>query len=141
MLVATISTASFAHSKINKTVPMNESIVSATPEKISFTFEKPIRLVTMKLSIDEGDKIDLDISAFKSFEEFVEIPLENLGAGNYMIEWRGLGKDGHTATGTLSFVVDPEITEELTMVDENSDVEMDKSEMFSKEIDSEFETK
>lgn len=121
MLAATISTTGFAHSKMSETVPMNEAILVAAPKAVSFTFEKPIRLVTMKLSFNEGDEIDLDFSECKSFEEAVEIPIEDLGAGNYLIEWRGLGQDGHTATGTLSFVVDPETTEKMAEMEADPD--------------------
>jgi len=29
-----------------------------------------------------------------------------MGTGNYLIEWRGLGGDGHALNGTFSFTVE-----------------------------------
>ena len=40
------------------------------------------------------------------FTKRYQIPFEAVGVGKYLIEWRGLGEDGHALNGNFSFTVE-----------------------------------
>jgi methionine-rich copper-binding protein CopC len=33
------------------------------------------------------------------------LPMQDMGPGSYVVEWRGLGADGHALNGTFNFTV------------------------------------
>ena len=37
-------------------------------------------------------------------QEFA-LPMQDMGPGSYVVEWRGLGADGHALNGTFNFTV------------------------------------
>ena len=36
---------------------------------------------------------------------FRQLPMQDMGPGSYVVEWRGLGTDGHALNGTFNFTV------------------------------------
>ncbi len=44
--------------------------------------------------------------AYKGMEIDFTVPMQSVGSGTYVIDWRGLGADGHAMTGSFSFVVE-----------------------------------
>jgi len=100
------STAVSAHSKINKMVPPDGAIVAEVPQEVSLTFGDDIRLTKVSMSHGSASSEDLDLGDQTSFSKSYVIPMQDHGAGDYVILWRGLGIDGHTMKGEFSFSVE-----------------------------------
>lgn len=106
LLLTVLSTAAWAHSKVDKTLPENGSVVAEVPENLAMTFAKKIRLIKVELTAKEGEAMTLDLGSQTKFATEFEIPLPDAGTGLYQIDWRGLGTDGHAMTGQFEFTVE-----------------------------------
>ena len=95
-----------AHSKANKMEPANGAIVSAVPSDVSLTFVKEIRLTKVSMTHAGKHSEELNLGDQKAFSKEYSVPMKDLGAGSYVIEWRGLGDDGHAMNGSFSFEVE-----------------------------------
>ena len=95
-----------AHSPLKSTTPENEAIIAAAPTEIRLNFGKDIRLTRLTVTHADGEKDKLDLRTFPGFTKRYQIPFEAVGVGKYLIEWRGLGEDGHALNGNFSFTVE-----------------------------------
>ena len=95
-----------AHSKVDSTSPSNGAVISAIPEVVEMQFGNKLRLVKVEMTHEDHPTVDLDISAYKSFEDSFSIPMNKMGSGTYKLEWRGLGIDGHALSGEFTFEVE-----------------------------------
>ena len=50
--------------------------------------------------------MDMDLEGQAAFTKEFRLPMHDMGAGVYVIKWRGLGADGHALNGTFSFTVE-----------------------------------
>lgn len=99
------ATSAIAHSPLKVTEPANETTISAVPNEVSLGFKGGIRLTRVTVTHADNDTQDLDLSGFSGFISEYSIPMNSQGAGLYVIEWRGLGDDGHALNGSFSFTV------------------------------------
>lgn len=106
LMVAWAATAS-AHSPLGETVPANDATVTEVPSEIVLDFKGDIRLTRVTMTHADHEA-DLDLEGFDGFLSDYAIPMQDMGAGTYHIEWRGLGSDGHPMTGSFSFTVEAE---------------------------------
>ncbi|MEP5761631.1 MAG: copper resistance protein CopC [Litoreibacter sp.] len=97
---------SFAHSSLETTIPQNGAIVSKAPSEITLGFDNDIRLTRISMTYADHQSVDLDLAGHDGFISNYTIPLQQVGAGHYIIEWRGLGSDGHTLNGSFDFTVE-----------------------------------
>ncbi len=95
-----------AHSPLDATAPEDGASLSATPAEITISFKRNLRMTRVNWSRDDGASGVLDLGEQTSFATVFMLPFDASGSGTYMIEWRGLGDDGHPQTGTFSFVVE-----------------------------------
>ncbi|MBM7069913.1 copper resistance CopC family protein [Actibacterium sp. 188UL27-1] len=94
----------FAHSSIETSTPADGAVVAVVPAEIALRFDDEIRLTSVR--VERGDQtIALDLSAIDGFSTEYALPFNDMGAGAYRIEWRGLAVDGHAMQGTFSFDV------------------------------------
>ncbi|MEP5154127.1 copper resistance CopC family protein [Planktotalea sp.] len=100
------ATGSLAHSPLQTTVPANETTVSEAPSEITMGFKGGIRLTRISMRHADHASVDLDLDGFKGFISDYVIPLQAMGPGVYIIEWRGLGSDGHAMNGSFRFTVE-----------------------------------
>lgn len=106
LLVALAPALAWAHSQPQETSPADGAVVAHMPGEIDLTFTDKLRLTKLEVRHSEGAVQELDLSAFKAFATEFTVPLEAMGAGDYEVEWRGLGIDGHAMNGTFSFEVE-----------------------------------
>ena len=106
LIVLTMGTGAFAHSKVNSTVPENEAVLAETPETVELKFAKKIRLIKVAMTHLDHPTVELNLGDQKSFATEFEVPVIQMGGGEYVIEWRGLGIDGHAMNGEFMFVVE-----------------------------------
>ncbi len=104
-IIAIWATTAFAHSPLDGTIPTNEAILSELPAEVLMDFKGDIRLTRVTLSHDGSRAINLDLAGQKTFTQEFALPMEDMGPGTYVVEWRGLGADGHALNGKFSFTV------------------------------------
>lgn len=100
------ATCAVAHSPLDGTTPANKAVVVAVPSEVLLDFKGDVRLTRVAMTHAGKHSEDMDIGDQTSFTKELSLPLENMGTGEYLIEWRGLGTDGHTLNGTFSFIVE-----------------------------------
>lgn len=99
-------TGALAHSKVDKTTPVDGGILDEAPANIGFSFSKDIRLTRVEMSHQSDAAVRLDLGEQTTFDRKFVVPLQEIGKGSYRIEWRGLGADGHAMKGVLTFTVE-----------------------------------
>jgi len=105
-LILMWASVAIAHSPLKSTTPANEAIIAQAPNEIRLNFGKAIRLTRLAVTHADDKKVKLDLSGHDGFKKIYLVPIEEIGNGNYLIEWRGLGYDGHALNGTFSFIVE-----------------------------------
>lgn len=104
-LFVTWAGACHAHSALEMSVPAAGETIAAAPEALEMTFKKGIRLTKVSLTRMDNPSVLLDLTGSKGFITDYSIPVNLTDIGNYLIEWRGLGQDGHVVTGDFTFEV------------------------------------
>ena len=104
-LLVLAATAASAHSRLNTTAPADGAVLARAPAQIVLTFAKRLRLTRVRMILDDGPALDLDLGGQKSFRTRFAVPLAGKGRGLYRIEWRGLAADGHVMRGGFAFRV------------------------------------
>ncbi|NOD31506.1 copper resistance CopC family protein [Ruegeria atlantica] len=105
-LMVALANGALAHSKIEETTPANGATITTVPAEIGLNFSKNIRLTRIEMAHEEHSAVSLDLGDQTSFSQAFTIPLPSNGTGTYVIEWRGLGEDGHAMQGEFSFTVE-----------------------------------
>ncbi|MDJ0820193.1 MAG: copper resistance protein CopC [Paracoccaceae bacterium] len=103
---AVLATGVFAHSPLQGTSPADGAVVAAAPAEVSLTFGRNIRLTRVSWSHAEGGSGQFDLAGQTAFTTEFALPFDGVGPGRYVIEWRGLGDDGHPQNGSFTFVVE-----------------------------------
>lgn len=104
-LIGAMATGAFAHSPLKATTPNNKAVVTEFPAEVMLDFKGKIRLTRVEMSFADRPSVDLDLGTHKGFVSQYSLPLQSMGNGTYLIEWRGLGADGHAMNGAFSFTV------------------------------------
>ncbi|MEN8892725.1 copper resistance CopC family protein [Planktotalea arctica] len=99
-IVAFVATTAVAHSPLKATMPANEANIAAAPTELMLDFKGEVRLTKVSMTHAPHDSIELDLSGTKGFISDYILPMEGMGNGVYVIDWRGLGKDGHPMKGS-----------------------------------------
>ena len=104
-MVGMWATSALAHSPLETTNPGDEAVLKEAPAEIQLGFQGKIRLTKVTMIHQEQSGADLDLSGLDGFLSDFSIPFEGGGDGEYLIEWRGLGDDGHVMNGSFRFFV------------------------------------
>ena len=102
-LLAT-ATAALAHSKAEATMPANGATIEIV-EAIEIRFDDPMRVTAVTLTGPDGQVAITREIGLDPVTEFRAILPENMPAGGYTVDWRGLSSDGHPMLGTFDFTV------------------------------------
>ena len=105
ILVTLIGTGAFAHSETKSTTPSNGAVLEVFPETIELSFSDGMRLTKVEVIDASSNPQILELEGQSGFAKEFSLPVAPMGTGNYQIEWRGLGVDGHPMNGTFSFEV------------------------------------
>tara|TARA_B110000977_G_scaffold182184_1_gene243577 strand:+ start:1142 stop:1483 length:342 start_codon:yes stop_codon:yes gene_type:complete len=100
------ATGAIAHSPLDGTTPTNEAIVTEMPTEVLMDFKGNIRLTRVSITHANKHSMDMDLGEQSAFTQEFALPMHDMGAGVYVVEWRGLGNDGHALNGTFSFTVE-----------------------------------
>lgn len=100
------ATGALAHSPLDATTPAHEATVAQAPAEVILDFKNDIRLTRVSVTHADQPSVPLDLNGFDGFITTYAIALEAMGSGPYLIEWRGLGADGHALNGSFTFTVE-----------------------------------
>ncbi|MCK0097284.1 copper resistance protein CopC [Yoonia sp. F2084L] len=100
------ATGAMAHSPLDATTPANEATVAEMPTEVLMDFKGDIRLTRVSITHADTHSMDMDLGEQTAFTQEFALPMHDMGAGVYVVEWRGLGDDGHALNGTFSFTVE-----------------------------------
>ena len=100
------ATGAMAHSPLDATTPANEATVAEMPTEVLMDFKGDIRLTRVTITHADTHSMDMDLGEQTAFTQEFALPMHDMGAGVYVVEWRGLGDDGHALNGTFSFIVE-----------------------------------
>ena len=101
-----LSWSAFAHSPLQETSPNDGAKLEAMPTEVTFTFKRNMRLTKVTSTQNGSDTNTLDLNGQTSFATEFQIPFSANSVGEYTIEWRGLGDDGHAQKGSFVFTVE-----------------------------------
>jgi methionine-rich copper-binding protein CopC len=102
--VAMVPALALAHAKLQLTVPAADSSIAAMPAQVMLHFSEAVKITALTIEKEGGkDKVDLKLPAEAS--SMVQAAAPKLGAGVYLLNWRGLSDDGHVMNGTVRFTV------------------------------------
>lgn len=104
-LISMFATGAIAHSRVDSTVPENGAVLAQAPVEIEFNFTKKIRLTKVEITRGDTAPVSLDLSAQTGFGRDFVVAMKEMDAGNYSVDWRGLGADGHAMQGTFAYTV------------------------------------
>ena len=110
-----------AHSPLDSLSPEDGAVLKQAPAEIKIVFKLPTELIKVKvlkiiadrkgsslLSLfgrSDGDEVSLDGGFLMKNADNHVIALPLLQSGNYSVEWRAMGGDGHVIKGDFSFQV------------------------------------
>jgi len=100
------ATGVMAHSPLDGTTPANEATVTEMPVEVLMDFKGDIRLTRVSITHADTHSMEMDLGDQTAFAQEFILPMHDMGAGLYVVEWRGLGSDGHALNGTFSFTVE-----------------------------------
>ena len=110
-LVMFSAASAFAHAGLATTMPAANSTVAASQPEISLTFSEAIDLKFSGAKLEDSKNIDVPTgpaSLAKDDDKILLIPLSTpLSAGDYLVMWHNLSKDGHKIKGSFKFTVKP----------------------------------
>ena len=108
MLVS--ATSAFAHAEFVESSPAPDSTV-ASPTEIDLTFSEGINLKFSGAKLSDSMKMSFETgpaTLAKGGDTTLVIPVTKpLAAGEYVVTWHNLSKDGHKSKGTFKFTVKP----------------------------------
>ena len=104
LAAALVPGLALAHAKLESTVPAADSSIAAMPAQVMLHFSEAVKITALTIEKEGGkDKVDLKVPTAAT--SMVQAQAPKWGPGVYLLNWRGLGDDGHVMSGTVRFTV------------------------------------
>ena len=104
LFIALGATPAWAHAKLLSTVPAANSFVTAAPTEIALTFNEKIKLITSTVADKDGKDVT-SVGPARADGTSLRIPVAALRPGQYTVNYRITGDDGHVINGAMTFSV------------------------------------
>jgi len=101
----------FAHTGLSSSVPEDGETIQEEVEQVTLLFNSPIEtMITLKVTDEIGVEVPVaEITVDdKEMKGIMELPLTT---GNYQVNWKIVGQDGHPIEGEYSFSIERSETE------------------------------
>ncbi len=96
----------WAHVHLKSSVPANNAALTSTPAQLTLQFSAAVRVTSLSVQ-KEGETESTKIASLpKEPAAEINVPLQPLAPGKYIVNWRALGGDNHVMSGSLRFSVD-----------------------------------
>ena len=112
ILLLIFPVSAHAHSGLASSTPAEGETLEGSPAEIRFQFESPIQQGDISVTDESGNAVEISDISFSEMELIGQLG-EELPNGAYIADWSALSQDGHEITGTLTFNVQAEMTEEV----------------------------
>ncbi|HLL46732.1 MAG TPA: copper resistance CopC family protein, partial [Longimicrobiaceae bacterium] len=111
LLLAALPATGLAHTRLESSSPAADAVLREAPSELRLRFSTPVepRLTGATLLREAGDTVLVAAAAPEpgSGNRSFVLPLPAaLGPGQYLVEWRTAGADGHVIQGAFSFLVE-----------------------------------
>ena len=92
-----------AHSILKSSTPADGAVISMSPESLELIFEKPVKLTSLELFEQTGEKVKMAFMLGRMASERFEIPLTELIPGDYKVSWVAMTNEANKMTGEFNF--------------------------------------
>lgn len=109
-IVCLIPLVAYGHTALKEATPADAAVVKMAPAHIELAFTAEVKLVKLELmgvGHEMPTKFEPSLDAKASYR--IETP--GMHPGEFTVNWAVIGADGHTVTGSYSFLVDPDAEE------------------------------
>ena len=107
--MALASAPALAHSTVKSTNPASGSVLPASPEVVTITFNEAAKVTSMV--VVEAGKPERKLEVMPGSDNTLYMLHDpNLGNGRNEIKWKALSKDGHPISGSIIIIVKPGAT-------------------------------
>jgi len=105
MALASFCDASCAHAFLEQSDPRVGSTVRAAPRAVELQFSQDLEpaFSTVVITDASGQRVEAGEPIIS--RNVIRIPLRELGAGRYRVDWRVLSVDTHATQGAFNFEV------------------------------------
>jgi methionine-rich copper-binding protein CopC len=93
-----------AHAHLEMSIPAANGTVAAMPAQVMLHFSEAVKMTALSIQM-EGSKDKQEIKVPAEAKAVIQVDAPKLGAGVYMLNWRGMSDDGHVMNGTVRFTV------------------------------------
>jgi len=106
--------AALAHARLVRSTPANQARLAAPPERVELWFSELLEdgfnsvEVVRAAEVTAKPRTNLARGApavDRDDRTRMTVPVQELGPGDYAVEWRVLSRDGHSAAGRFTFRV------------------------------------
>ena len=98
-----LSSSVLAHTGIQSSSPSNGEKLSQAPETIDLSFKGLVRLLKIEVKDSTGDSIDIPLEPDAEPSKDFSLPLPDIKASAYQVNWTIAGADGHKIKGRFAF--------------------------------------
>jgi methionine-rich copper-binding protein CopC len=93
-----------AHTTLESSTPPSGATLDQSPASIEMTFHHPVNLTSVVVVDASKTERKLEFAPHAAATTF-QLPNPQLVAGRNEIKWKGLSKDGHVVTGSLTYEI------------------------------------
>ena len=95
----------FAHTSIKTANIENGAVLAEAPTVFEFSFGGTIGLAGLELQTLGEETSGITLDAPRGMQKDFSIDLPVLAAGEYVLKWRAVAKDGHVMKGEVAFTI------------------------------------
>jgi copper transport protein len=102
--------AAFAHAALLKTFPEASALLDRQPKVVRLTFDEVVepRFAIVSVTDQDGHSQVTGAPRLSSSDPYtVEVPVQRLAQGWYLVFWRVISADGHPVRGAFTFQIGP----------------------------------
>ena len=103
LLFAVVGVAN-AHARLDLSQPAANSTISVLPKNIMLKFNEAVQITALTMQMGEGMQQKIGPLPKTTAKE-ITLPMPNVKAGTYIIQWRAVGDDTHVVSGKVTFTV------------------------------------
>ena len=95
----------FAHTAIKTANIENGAVLAEAPTVFEFSFGSAIGLAGLELETIDANTAAIALEPPRGMQKDFSIDLPELAAGEYVLKWRAVAKDGHVMKGEVAFTI------------------------------------
>ncbi len=94
----------WAHAKLLTAVPAANSTLTVAPAEIALTFNENIKLIACTVADKDGKDVS-SVGPARAEGAALRIPVKALAPGQYAVNYRIAGDDGHVVNASMMFTI------------------------------------